>query len=71
MLYRLFCASTHISSIPNLKDENAIKVSVDLMDPVFVIGRGELVPITKTVVIEDGVSSYTTTKTGGYYLIDT
>jgi hypothetical protein len=52
--------------------KNPIKVSVDLMDPVFVIGRGELVPITKTVVIEDGVSSYTTTKTGGEcYLIDT
>jgi hypothetical protein len=37
-------------------------------DPVFVIGRGELVPFTKTVVIEDGDSSYTTTNknTGGW-----
>lgn len=37
---------------------------MDLEDPVFVIGRGELVPITKTVVIEDGDSSYTTSTPG-------
>ena len=44
---------------------------MDLMDPVFVIGRGELVPFTKTVVIEDGVSSYTKKKgDGGKYLMN-
>lgn len=37
---------------------------MDLEDPVFVIGRGELVPFTKTVVIEDGDSSYTTSTPG-------
>ena len=49
-----------------------IEVSVDLMDPVFVIGRGELVPFTKTVVIEDGVSSYTKKEAegGGKYLMN-
>ena len=48
-----------------------IEVSVDLMDPVFVIGKGELVPFTKTVVIEDGVSSYTKKKgDGGKYLMN-
>jgi len=38
--------------------DKAIEVSANLVGPIFVIGRGELVPITKTVVIEDRVSSH-------------